>query len=67
MRCPLEDVGGIPGLYEFHDALAEHPDHEDRLDWHGGPFDATDLDVKRIDKDLARLAARHKRTATKRV
>ena len=40
-RCPPEDVGGIPGFYEFLDAIADpkHPDHEDRLDWYGSPFD----------------------------
>lgn len=68
MRCPPEDVGGIPGFYEFLDAIAdpEHPDHEDRLDWYGGPFDPAELDAKPIEKELARLAARHRRAAAKR-
>jgi hypothetical protein len=65
MRCPPEDVGGIPGFCAFLEAMADpnHPEHEDRLDWHGGPFDPADLDAKRIDKALARLAARRKGAA----
>ena len=68
MRCPPEDVGGIPGFYEFLEAIADpkHPDHEDRLDWYGGSFDTKDLEAERINKDLARLAARRKRAAAKR-
>jgi Plasmid pRiA4b ORF-3-like protein len=68
MRCPPEDVGGIPGFYEFLEAIADpnHPDHEDRLDWYGGLFDPKDLEPERINKDLARLAAQRKRAAAKR-
>ena len=49
-RCPPEDVGGVPGFYEFLEAISdpEHPDHEDRLDWYGGMFDPADLDGDRI-------------------
>ena len=66
-RCPPEDCGGIPGFYALLEALADpnHPDHDDRMDWHGGPFDATDMDAPAIHKRLAHLAAR-KRTADKR-
>ena len=66
-RCPPEDVGGVPGFYEFLEAIAdpEHPDHEDRLDWYGGMFDPADLDGDRIHKALARIAARRKRAAAK--
>ena len=68
MRCPPEDVGGIPGFYEFLEAIADpnHPDHEDRLDWYGGSFDPKDLEPERINKNLARLAAQRKRAAAKR-
>jgi hypothetical protein len=67
MHCPPEDIGGIPGFFEFLEAMADpkHPDHEDRLDWHGGAFDPTALDRDRIDKALARIAARRKRAAAK--
>jgi Plasmid pRiA4b ORF-3-like protein len=67
MHCPPEDVGGVPGFYEFLDAVAdpEHPDHEDRLDWYGGTFDPAAFDRARIDKAFARIAARRNRAATK--
>lgn len=67
-HCPPEDVGGIPGFYEFLDAIADpdHPDHEDRLDWYRGAFDPNDLDTKRLHKHLARIAARRKRAPAKR-
>ena len=42
-----------------------HPDHEDRMDWYGGSFDAGDMDVKQINKRLAQIAARRHRTAIK--
>jgi hypothetical protein len=62
-RCPPEDCGGIPGFYEFLDALADpgHPDHDDLLDWHGGPFDPLDMDVEAINKRLAGLAGRRRK------
>ena len=68
MRCPPEDVGGIPGFYDFLEAITDprRPDHEERLDWYGGPFDLRDLDADRINKKLAYIAARRKRTAQPR-
>jgi Plasmid pRiA4b ORF-3-like protein len=67
LRCPPEDVGGIPGFYAFLDAISDprHPDHEDRIDWYGGIFDPKDIDLDRIQKDLSRIAARGKRAAAK--
>lgn len=67
MHGPPEDVGGIPGFYEFLDAIADtkHPDHEDRLDWYGGPFDPADLGEDRIRKALTRIANRRKRAAAR--
>jgi hypothetical protein len=64
-RCPPEDVGGLPGFYNFLEAIEdpEHPDHEELLDWHGGPFDPSDLDDGVINKRFARLASRKKRKA----
>jgi hypothetical protein len=68
LRCPPEDVGGIPGFYEFLEAIANpgHPDHDDRIEWYGGPFDPAEMDTARINKDLARIAIRRKRAAAKR-
>jgi len=67
MHCPPEDVGGIPGFYEFLDAVADpkHPDHEDRRDWYGRTFQPTDLDAEPIRKALARIANRRKRASAK--
>ena len=67
-RCPPEDCGGIPGFYVLLEALADpaHPDHDDRMDWHGGPFDAADMDTPAIRERLAQLAARQKHPANKR-
>src|SRR5262250_3248895 len=63
LRCPPEDVGGIPGFYDFLEAIGDpkHPDHEDRTDWYGGVFDPKAIDLDRIRKDLGRIAGRRKR------
>ena len=59
-RCPPEDCGGVPGFYAMLEALSDprHPDHDDRMDWNGGGFDADDMDTKQINKRLAEIAAR---------
>ena len=51
--CPPEDCGGIPGFYAFLEAIADpqHPDHEDCLDWYGGPFDPADMGVVQINRN----------------
>jgi len=65
-QCPPEDVGGLPGFYNFLEALedTEHPDHEELTDRYGGPFDPSDLDEAGIRKRLARLGPRKKRKAS---
>jgi hypothetical protein len=57
-RCPPEDVGGFPGFGAFLDALADpkNPEHREILDWHGGPFDRTDIGEPEIVRRLAPLA-----------
>ncbi|MBM3492579.1 MAG: plasmid pRiA4b ORF-3 family protein [Alphaproteobacteria bacterium] len=67
-RCPPEDCGGIPGFYSFLEALADprHPEHAELLDWHGGPFDAADLDEAGIRQRLARLATARARATVRR-
>jgi hypothetical protein len=67
-RCPREDCGGTPGFYAFLDAINDpkHPDHADSIEWSGGPFDPDSLDIEPIQKNLARIAGRRKRTAAKR-
>ena len=68
LRCPPEDCGGIPGFYAFLDAINDpkHPDHADRIDWYGGRFDPSSLDIEPIQKHLARIATRRKRAIAKR-
>jgi hypothetical protein len=68
LRCPPEDVGGVPGFYAFLDAISDpkHPDHDDQIEWYGGKFDSTELDSERIRKDFGRIAARRKNASVKR-
>jgi hypothetical protein len=58
-RCPPEDVGGPWGYEEYLTALADADDdrHAELLRWRG-PFDPTAVDVKAIEKALAKLAPR---------
>ena len=68
LRCPPEDIGGIPGFYAFLDAIDDpnHPEHNELIDWHGGSFDPASFDADRAHKELGRIAARRKRKAAKR-
>lgn len=55
--CPPEDVGGLPGYYRFLKAIRYHnaPDHDELLQWCGGWFDPSWLDLSLIqfeDPDL---------------
>lgn len=45
--CPPEDVGGYPGYAEFLEAIANprHQEHDNMLEWAGGPFDPEAFDV----------------------
>lgn len=63
--CPPEDIGGVPGFYNFLDAIddPEHADHEELTDWYGGPYDPGDIREADIKKRLARCAPRKKRKA----
>lgn len=57
-RCPPEDVGGPWGYREFLDVIAD-PDHEERaeqLEWIGGAFDPTTVDLQRLTKAVDSLA-----------
>lgn len=58
--CPPEDVGSIPGYYEFCKALKDpdHPEHEDYKIWasgfygHDGEFDSEAFDIERVTYEL---------------
>lgn len=53
--CPPEDCGGIPGYEMLLEALAdpEHPDHDEMREWLGGGFDPEEVDLDRINRELA--------------
>jgi hypothetical protein len=57
-RCPPEDIGGFPGFEMFLEAISDtaHPEHAELLDWHGGPFDHTDIGAPEITARMAGLA-----------
>jgi hypothetical protein len=58
--CPPEDVGGPWGYDEFQAALADpaHPDHDERTEWAGRPFDPNRFDLDEINQALEWLARR---------
>ena len=61
-RCPPEDVGGFPGYERFLDILADpqHPEHQEILDWHGGPFDPDVPPTDEMRLDVLKLAKKWK-------
>ena len=55
--CPPEDVGGIPGYYEFLEAMAD-PDHEEHLacmEWWDGSFDPAHFDLHNTNIQLKQI------------
>lgn len=61
-RCPPEDVGGYPGYERFLDILAnpDDPEHDETLEWHGGPFDPTIPPADELRLDVLKLAKKWK-------
>ena len=58
--CPPEDVGGIPGYFEFCNALKDpsHEEHESYMEWSGGDFDSEQFDSDSVNWELmSRLTA----------
>lgn len=68
LRAPPDDSGGVPGFYDFLEAINDpkHPEHDHWYEWYGGAFDPDDIEAGCIHRDLARIAARRKRAAAKR-
>jgi len=54
---PPEDVGGAWGYKDFLEAIfdADHPEHEDMLDWIGGAFDPEEFDLDKINQKLENI------------
>jgi hypothetical protein len=59
-RGPPEDVGGIPGFYEFLEAATHehHHEHKRMLTWYGGPYDPDDIDLLTLRLRLGNIAKR---------
>jgi hypothetical protein len=57
-RCPPEDCGGVPGYYEFLKNIAskQKANRDHARVWYGGPYDANDIDEKKIVGTLTRMA-----------
>jgi len=53
--CPPEDCGGAWGYAELLSILAdpEDPEHEERLEWLGGTWDAAAFDLEATNRRLA--------------
>jgi Plasmid pRiA4b ORF-3-like protein/Domain of unknown function (DUF1841) len=54
---PPEDCGGVWGYAELCDILADpdHPDHAERVDWLGHPYDPAAFDKDAVNASLARI------------
>jgi len=52
--CPPEDVGGMPGYYEFCEALGdpEHAEHESCMEWFGDDFDSERFESASVNWEL---------------
>jgi hypothetical protein len=58
-RCTPEDVGGFPG-YERFLADPKNPEHQEILDWNGGPFDPNVPPADELRLDVLKLARKWK-------
>jgi Plasmid pRiA4b ORF-3-like protein len=63
MCCPPD-----PGFGAFLEAMSDaaHAEHEDVLEWYGGPFDPASFDIERLRKSVEQIARRRKRASAKR-
>lgn len=59
-RGPPEDVGGVPGYFEFLEAVTTpgDPDHQRLVTWYGGPYDPDQIDARMIRLRLGMIAKR---------
>ena len=57
--CPPEDCGGVPGFYDFREAMADprHPDHDDLKERYGGDFDPAEFSAEKTSELLRQAAA----------
>lgn len=52
--CPPEDVGGVPGYFEFCKALKDpgHEEYESYIEWSGGDYDSERFDHESVSWEL---------------
>ena len=70
--CPPEDVGGIPGYYEFCEAVSDpnHPQHQKYTDWFAGfgwynkVFRSEEYNTGKIDYELIKYLRRSRQRLT---
>lgn len=55
--CPPEDCGGVPGYYQFLEAISDpkNYEHDAMLEWVGGSYDPEAFDLAAVNKALMRL------------
>jgi hypothetical protein len=53
--CPPEDCGGPWGYQDLLSILSDpkHPEHDERIEWLGGPFDADAFEPNEFEDNLA--------------
>lgn len=59
-RGPPEDVGSVPGYYDFLEAVSNprHREHRRLVEWYGGPYDPDDIDLTALRFRLGHIAKR---------
>ncbi len=52
--CPPEDVGSVPGYYEFCKGLndPDHEEHESYMEWSGGEYDSEKFNTDAVNWEL---------------
>lgn len=62
LACPPEDCGGIPGFYDFVEAINDpkHEHHEEMRDWIGDDYDPRALSIDKINRLLTPMRRRRK-------
>lgn len=55
--CPPEDIGGIPGYYDFLSIITnpKHPKYGNMREWAGEDFDPEVFDLQKTNKALRRV------------
>lgn len=66
-RAPPEDCGGPPGFEAFLEAMLDedHEEHDDLMDWYGGPFDPVDMNLETVEAMLGRIRASRRKGPAK--